>query len=144
MKPWIMLSVVALVCGGCATHKLEARKAEKAAAYEALSAESKALVDRGEIRNGMTMDAVYIALGKPSQILQGENASGPIVTWVYLDYALREYRYWRMPTGPWTNPRRYGGVPYLDHAYAPQGYVSAEVVFQQGVVKSWQTLRQPK
>jgi hypothetical protein len=29
------------------------------------------------------MDAVYIAWGKPSQVLQGESSQGSTITWLY-------------------------------------------------------------
>ena len=69
---------VCLLLTGCAsTATVESRKKERATGYSALTPEFKSLVDTGQIRKGMTEDAVYIAWGKPAQILQQENAQGP-------------------------------------------------------------------
>ena len=60
---------------GCATSTLEKRKAEKRVSYERLAPEFKAFVDEGQIQTGMTEDAVYMAWGKPAEILIIEDLS---------------------------------------------------------------------
>lgn len=118
---------------GCATTStIESRKQERVAAYAALSPEFKSLVDGGQIRKGMSEDAVYIAWGRPAQILQQEDQSGAATIWLYEGGWMEETRYWY--------GRRY---PRLEHDYQPRSYVRAEIVFVDGRVVSWRTLPQP-
>jgi hypothetical protein len=133
VKSWICVLSACLVLAGCATtNTIDSRKQERAAAYAALSPEFKSLVDGGHIRKGMTEDAVYIAWGKPAQILQQENQQGAATVWLYEGGWMEETRYW---TG-----RRHA---QLEHDYQPRAYVRAEIVFVKGQVVSWRTLPQP-
>jgi hypothetical protein len=131
VKRGLLILLAGMLLAGCATNGIESRKKERAAGYAALSPEVKALVADGQIRRGMTEDAVYIAWGKPAQILQVEDAQGLRVSWIYTGGWLEETRYW------YGNRR----VPQTD--YQPRSYVKAEIVFTNGLVESWQTLPQP-
>ena len=95
----------------------------------------------GQIKVGMSMDAVYLAWGKPSQILAGESSSGATVTWLYHGTYLQEYRYWTYHH--YCVGRGFYASPYLDYDYYPRSYVKAEVVFEGGKVKEWRSLPQP-
>lgn len=116
---------------GCATSSIESRRRERADGFAALSPEFKALVNDGQIRSGMTPDAVYIAWGKPAQILQREDQDGVVTVWLYHGGWLEETRYWTY------NSR----APLND--YQPRTYVSAEINFVDGTVQSWRTLPKP-
>jgi hypothetical protein len=119
-----------LVVAGCATSStLESRKQERAAVYTALPPPQKALVDQGKIQTGMSSDAVYLAWGPPSQVLEQETAQGHITVWLYHGQAVEEYRYWI--------------GRHLETDYYPRNYISAEVIFQNGAVTSWRTLPKP-
>ena len=102
----------------------------------------RSLVDQGQVQIGMPMDAVYISWGKPSQVATGQSPTGKMATtWVYHGTSWREYRYW--------NYRHYGGgysypEAYLDYDYIPSSYVAAEVVFEDGVVKTWRNISHPQ
>jgi hypothetical protein len=127
---------------GCATSTIQTRKQERVAAYGALSPEFRSAVDKGEIRTGMNMDAVYIAWGKPSQVFAGESSAGPTTTWLYFGTQMAEYRYWayyRNLYGPY-----YYGAPLLAYDFYPRSYVRAEVQFENGLVKSWRSLQPPR
>lgn len=128
---------------GCASTRntIDTRKQERYAGYSNLSPEFRALVDAGKIKVGMPMDAVYIAWGKPSQIVGAENAQGAQTTWLYEGTQLQEYRYWSY--GPPYGRHRYYGGPTLESDYFPTGYTQAEVHFQDGVVKEWRTFPAP-
>ena len=132
VESWIGALSVCLLLAGCATSTIDSRKQERAAAYAALSPEFKALVDGGQIRKDMTEDAVYIAWGKPAQILQQEDEHGAATIWLYEGGWMEETRYW---TG-----RRYSR---LERDYQPRAYVRAEILFVNGQVDSWRTLPQP-
>jgi hypothetical protein len=126
----LLLFTSVLLCG-CATSSVESRKRERAAGFAALSPEVKTLVSAGQIRRGMSQDAVFIAWGKPAQVLQQEDANGLSTTWIYAGGWMEETRYW------YPDQR----VPQTD--YQPRTYVRAEILFVNGVVDSWRTLPQP-
>lgn len=131
VKNGSLLLLLTVLLAGCATSSIESRRRERATGYAALSPEFKALVDQGQIRRGMTPDAVYIAWGKPAQILQQEDQRGHVTFWLYHGGWMEENRYWT----------RYSRYPVTD--YEPRTYVSAEITFMDGVVASWRTLPKP-
>ena len=89
------------------------------------------------------MDGVYIAWGPPFQILTGESAGGTTITWLYSGTYLQEYRYWSYrPYYYGRHSYPYAG-PYVDHDYASRSYTSAEVIFENGLVKQWRSLPLP-
>jgi len=126
-RNWRSAALVLLagfLAAGCvisSADKRESRIKERYAAYSALPPELRTAVDQGLIHNGMNMDAVYIAWGKPSQVFQSGNAAGETTTWVYLGHY--DANYWG---------------PYY-YAYTPVVYKRAQVVFANGIVKEWQT-----
>ena len=141
MKTGLWFLLVGLLFTGCATSTVETRRHERSGAYATLSQEQKAAVDAGQIKVGMPMDAVYIAWGKPSQILAGESPQGPTTLWLYVGTYMEEYRYWAY-SGYGYCGRFYTG-PYLAYDFNPRPYVKAEVRFEQGVVKEWRSLARP-
>ena len=142
MKRSIVCLLGLLLFTGCATSTVESRKKERPAAYNALSAEDRELVDKGQIKTGMSQDAVYIAWGPPAQILQNQAGSHCVQTvWLYEGTTMQETRYWTFREVPYR-----GHVfleRYLDRDYDPRNYVSAEIVFVDGQVASWRTLPRP-
>jgi hypothetical protein len=134
-----MLLVAVLAVSGCATsqQKLETRKQEKYSTYSSLTPEQRVAVDHGQIAVGLPMDAVYIALGKPDQVINSGSDAGTFTTWIYLGVYLQSYYTW----GPGYyggyrgGPYGYYGGPAIN--YYPVNYVSAEVKFQSGLVNSW-------
>ncbi len=140
-KPIFVLAVAGALLSGCATSTIESRKKERYNAYTELNAEQRAAVDTGQIKVGISKDAVYIAWGKPHQVLVSESSAGKQEVWVYLGTYLQSYNYWGFR--PYFGPYRYYHGPYLYQDYAPVAYPRAEVVFEKDVVKQWRTLPQP-
>ncbi len=138
------LSVVLLGCflvTGCATSSIESRRKERQAAYAQFSPETRQLVDQGRIKVGMPMDAVYIAWGKPAQVLQNETPAGASTVWLYEGAWLETNPVW---VSRWIGPGHRGHIePYVAYDYQARSYVSAEIIFVGGVVKEWRTLPQP-
>ncbi|MDX1952314.1 MAG: hypothetical protein SFY81_09010 [Verrucomicrobiota bacterium] len=137
------LSLVVLFLGlvGCASSSIETRRSEKISSYQTLSPQDQATVDSGQIRVGMSADAVYIAWGKPSEVLESEDASGHLTTWRYYGTWMQETRYWayrEVNRGPDLALER-----YLISDYNPRDYVRSEIVFKEGKVISWRTLPRP-
>jgi hypothetical protein len=142
VKQFLFLLLPALIVSGCATSTVESRRKERLAAYQALNAEERDLVDKGQIKVGMSQDAVYIAWGAPSQVLQSESGEGGVQsTWLYHSSSMEETRYWNFREMP------YQGTVflerYLEREYYPRDYVSAEIVFVNGKVARWRTLPRP-
>jgi hypothetical protein len=134
VKHGIALLLLALLFAGCATRStIQSRKQERAASYAALTPELQKLVDDGQIRRGMSEDAVYIAWGKPAQILRQEDVRGARTVWLYEGGWMEETRYW---SGHTYHSR-------LERDYQPRTYVRAEIVFVNGAVESWRSLPQP-
>ena len=131
MKQSFCLLLVGILLAGCTTSSIELRKKEMAAGFAALSPEFQALVSEGQIRRGMNADAVYIAWGRPAQVVEQEDANGRTTTWIYTGGWMEETRYWY--------PHR--RTPQTD--YQPRTYVRAEILFVNGLVDSWRTLPQP-
>lgn len=131
----------ALVLVGCKTSTVETRRTERSTAYNALPPDQRALVDQGQIKVGMSEDAVYIAWGKAAQVVSSEDQKGRTTTWLYHGTWLEENRYWS-----YREVSRDGRVyleRYLDRDYNSRDYISAEIVFKNGTVASWRTLPRP-
>ena len=56
----------------------------KSAALSGLSTADRQLVGRGDIHNGLSKDAVYVAWGHPSQTTVNQTARGPQECWTYV------------------------------------------------------------
>ena len=112
------------------------------AAYATLSPEEQQLVDEGQIKIGMTADAVYIAWGPPAQVVESEDQQGRVTTWLYHGSWMEENRYWAY------RETRAGGTDiylerYLISDYTPRDYLRAQIQFVDGRVASWRTLPRP-
>jgi len=138
---WSILVASVLVVAGCKSSTVETRKTERSAAYGSLSADQRELVDKGQIKVGMSEDAVYIAWGQPAQILTSEDQKGRVTTWLYQGTVLEENRYWTYREV--SHDGRTYLERYLDRDYNPRDYVSSEITFQNGVVLKWRTLPKP-
>lgn len=143
MKTWFLIILVSLTLTSCATTSISSRKQERLGSYNALPAEQRLAVDTGQIKVGMTEDAVYIAWGKPSQIVRGESSAGPIVTWLYTGTYFDEYRGWSYYGHYHSYRGRYYTAPYMTYDYVPRNYIRAEVKFEGGVVKEWRSVPGP-
>lgn len=129
--PLLLLLILALA--GCATQStVQTRIRERSAAFASFSPEVKSLVEQNRIQAGMDTNAVYIAWGKPAEVLESGDQHGAYTTWIYRGGFLDETRYW---VG-WRQP-------HLAHDYEPRSYVRSEIVFFNDKVQSWRTLPEP-
>src|SRR5207247_9256459 len=120
-----------LTLSSCAT--TEARISQHPEMYQRLSPTNQALVSQGQIRPGMTTDAVWLAWGTPDQKLPGNVRGRPTETWVYIRY---------------NTPPSYGGPYYygpFDWSYIPPKfpYPSKGVTFSNGRVVFFRYLPSP-
>ena len=92
------LAAVGLCLTSCET--LENRISEHPDMFNSLSARDQALVRQGQIRSGMSMNAVWLAWGSPSAKTNGEMRGRPTETWIYINYTTYP--------GPYYGPYGYG------------------------------------
>lgn len=133
--------IFSLLWAGCATSTIETRRKERFSTYTALPPELRQLVDQGKIKIGMNTDAVYIAWGPPTEILESESGQGHTTTWVYHGQWMQESRYWT-----YREISRDGTTfleRYLESDYYPRNYIRAEIYFSNGAVTQWRTLPRP-
>jgi len=83
--------VSALILAGCST--TETRISGHPEIYQSLSARDQALVSQGQIRDGMSRNAVYLAWGSPDRKIVGNMRGRPTETWVYVHYTTYSYPY---------------------------------------------------
>jgi hypothetical protein len=131
--------------------------------YQSLSPSDQALVSRGQIRPGMSKNAVWLAWGAPERKITGNMRGQPTETWIYITYRTPAYPYYG-PYGPWAYPFGGGvafirthhhgrsfifvGSPFYDpfyYAYIPPSIPTPykTVTFANGRVVSFQYLESP-
>ncbi len=108
--------------------------------FQSLPAEDKLLVQQGQIRSGMSPDAVFLAWGAPNaQPWVGEENGRKIERWLYT--TLEPVMVTPAWGGPCLGPRGcwhgYSAAP--DTAYIPRN--TASVTFENGKVISWEARR---
>lgn len=140
----LMLAILVSGCSSAPTSpkQIAKRQTERAGSFATLSSEHQQLVLQGQIQVGMPEDGVYIAWGKPAQVLRRGDAQGEETIWLYTSSTTDEYVNWS-----YVERQTSDGRPYLDRVstrdYAFRDYVSARLVFRQGAVASWEMLPQP-
>ncbi len=124
--------VLVLLCG-CSS--ISSRARQESASYNSLSPSERDLVDKGQIARGMSSNAVYIAWGKPTQVIPQSSAAGTDeeATWLY---------YGNQPviTPAWSfipDPYGYGRLEYMPQHHSER-YLKGAVHLQNGRVTSWQ------
>ncbi|PYJ30779.1 MAG: hypothetical protein DMF24_04075 [Verrucomicrobia bacterium] len=148
----------ALITTSCET--TENRISTHPEIYQRLSANDQAMVGRGQIRPGMSQNAVWLAWGSPERKIKGNMRGHITETWIYITYETAPYPYWGS-YGPWewgydfgpsiafvrTRHHEHGfiffGDPFYDpfyYAYIPQSIpVPYRIVtFADGRVVSFQ------
>lgn len=80
---WFTAVCVSTIFVGCST--TETRISEHPEIYNRLGQTDQALVSRGQIRNGMPQEAVYLAWGNAEQRATANVHGRPAETWIYLD-----------------------------------------------------------
>jgi len=105
MKPSILsgaltfgVAVSALITTSCETTADRISKSPEI--YQRLTANDQAMVSRGEIRPGMSQNAVWLAWGSPDRKIVGNMAGHSTETWIYIYYVTPYYPYYG-PWGPW-------------------------------------------
>jgi hypothetical protein len=141
IRQFLILSAFALL-GACAPTTPETRIEASPAKFWKLSDEDQELVRKGEIRRGMSPDAVYYAWGKPAREFVGADEDATTMRW---DYAGSTPVYSSGFTGYYGGGYgRYGRYyPRYGYAYSPQvayaPYRRASVWFRNNRVDQWES-----
>ncbi len=133
----LLTLAAALGFASCQSPTPATRIQENPALYEALPAKDKALVMQGQIREGMSPQAVYLAWGQPdSQPFVGQDKGKRLTRWVY---STLEPVFIDRPYCGWHHCGPYGGYwcgGGIDTAYVRRP--SAYVLFENDKVVSWE------
>jgi outer membrane protein assembly factor BamE (lipoprotein component of BamABCDE complex) len=123
-----------LLLAGCST--IEDRARERAAALDALPPEMREAALKGHLKEGMTPDAVYVALGRPSRATTGMEKGVSQERWVYTRAESREIPAWR--DVPYRAPNgTVGLLPTYEPITVTSSRDSFEVKFENGKVVGW-------
>jgi hypothetical protein len=130
----------ALLLTSCST--IESRISENPEIYRNLSSRDQALVNQGEIRYGMSRNAVWLAWGSPDFKVIGNMRGHSTETWIYVHYATYPFYPYYGPYGPGFG---FFGDPFYDPFYyslIPPSipYPYKTVTFSNGRVVSFQYL----
>lgn len=142
----LLPALAAAVClSSCAVSNPASRISQQPAVFAALPASQKALVQTGQIAEGMTKDAVYLAWGRPDGVLAGSENGKSTELWRYTRlqpvYRQRIGMGMGWGYGPYCGRGRRHYDPFYDQGleYVP---VTAGVVrFRNGKVTGWEAAR---
>lgn len=130
-----MAGLCLVVAGGLSscTSALEHRITKNPQLYQRLSVQDQGLVSRGEIREGMTKEAVFLAWGRADYISSGKDRGAPIDKWIYLDSHPVYTPTYRFGFGPMYYGYGYAG--YWDPYWAGWGPSVTYMPYQRATVE---------
>lgn len=142
----ILLSCAsAILLANCASQTPATRMQQRPQAFSALTSHQKDLVMKGEITEGISRDAVWIAWGRPNQIANAGENGATYEIWRYT--GLQPVYHSTIGVGFGIGGgyysrrhRSYYGGPIFDYSYGPDyvPYTAAQVKFRNGKVKTWE------
>jgi hypothetical protein len=88
----------ALILASCST--TESRISGHPEIYQTLSPGDQAIVSQGQIRAGMSQNAVWLAWDSPDRKIVGNMRGRPTETWIYVNYTTYPYSYPNPYYGP--------------------------------------------
>ncbi len=137
--PCMAVAAFSLLLSACQVATPATRIEQNPVLFESLPEKDKALVQQGQIRAGMSPEAVFLAWGYPnSRPFVGEKNGKPLVRWVYTRMEpVMVTPTWGGPCwGPYGWCHGHYGMP--DTAYIPRN--TAYVTFENDKVVSWEAL----
>ena len=81
----LFLLLPAALFAACATATPQGRMAAYPQLVQSIPQDQQALVQQGVIREGMSRDAVFIALGRPNRVLRGSENGRETEIWRYTE-----------------------------------------------------------
>ena len=86
------IAAIVLILTSCSTP--QTRISDHPDLYQSLSARDQALVSQGQIRSGMSPNAVWLAWGSPDRKIMGNMRGRSTETWIYVNYTTYPYPYY--------------------------------------------------
>src|SRR5439155_7503359 len=108
----LCLAASALIFTSCET--TQDRISKNPEIYQRLSARDQALVSQGQIRAGMSQNAVWLAWGSPDRKIVGNMRGHATETWIYIYCVTYPYYPYYGPWGPWASS---SSAPSYNFAY---------------------------
>ena len=133
------LALLVLLLPCCQVSTPATRIQENPVIFRSLPEKDRLLVERGQIREGMSPEAVFLAWGYPdSQPFEGQAGGKRVTRWVYTTL---EPVMVSAPLHPWhcCPCDAFRGMPETAYVRRPAAYV----VFENGKVVSWEARRLP-
>jgi hypothetical protein len=126
-----------LLTVGCATDAVEDRRHDKWMEYSALPQDQREMVEQGQIRAGMSQEAVEIAWGLPTESLEADTDAGHVTLW--------RYEVGKKKKAAWTFLEiRRGGQSVLERRPLmkkdPRPQMGTEIEILRGRVLRWRSL----
>jgi len=118
---------------GCST--VSSRTEERPQAFNNLPQAEQDLVKQSKIKDGMSKDAVYIAMGKPDRIVPDTTHGKPGETWIYFgvhQQVISNYHIIPRPAG-----RGFTTATVYNPIYITHRYVRRQIFFQDEKVVAW-------
>jgi hypothetical protein len=133
----VLLVGVSWIFVGCSSPETRAESSPEI--LSKLSANDREAALKGELRKGMNADAVFIALGEPSEILKGTVKGEEYERWIYTQIESTEIPIWRgvpqqLPDGTVV------GTPTYEPHRISRVRETFEVKLEDGKVVDWKTL----
>jgi hypothetical protein len=133
------LAILALVANGCQSSGIKERRARKGDVYRAFDAETRKLVDKGRIQNGMDTNAVFIAWGTPTDSFSMDvPGGGQRLIWNYEEKWAYEKKEVVVKGNSYGKPI-YG----VETRRIPITYLKKSVTFAAGKVVQWKRYDPP-
>jgi hypothetical protein len=107
------IATVVLILTSCSTP--QTRISDHPDLYQGLSSRDQALVSKGQIRYGMSRNAVWLAWGSPDSKVIANMRGHSTETWVYVYYVT--YPYYYPYYGPYGPGFGFFGDPFYDPFY---------------------------
>jgi len=149
----LFLVATSLFLASCATNPAEQRVNRNPALFGKLSQREKDLVLRGQVAEGMSQDAVFLAWGRPARVMAGSRGGRSNERWAYFRNApVSTFSVgYGMPFGPSPFYSAYGMHPAYGYGFGPGWgfgpgvdyvpYLDRTVEFSNGRVLAWERLR---
>lgn len=147
-------SLAAFLLASCATNPAEQRAKKYPERFAGLSERERDLVLRGEVSEGMSQDAVFLAWGRPGRVMSGSRNGRGSERWAWFRSApVSNYSIGYGAFGPHPFYSSYGVHPAFGYGYGygPDWgfgtgvdyvpYLDRTVEFVNGKVVAWERLR---
>lgn len=139
-----LLSAATLCVVGCQTiTSPEHRISQEPALFDELPEKYRELVRSGKVTEGMSVDAVYLAWGRPHEVKESSREGRSLLTWIYFGRESVPVRTVGVSSGYYGRGGYYGNDCWgpswsVGYDYALRRYVAAKVEFENDRVVYWE------